>query len=457
MTNSVPRLFRHPATSPALQTPLTRRGLLALGGGLGGAAFLAGCGGGQGAGTPPQAGGDEEFSGEYTGPDLTLAYWNGFTGGDGPAMQQLVKDFSAEHDNIDVKNNSVDWPTFYQKLPAAVQAGKGPEVGVMHLDQLATNAVRRVILPLDDLAEQLDISEDDFTPAVWEGGIYNGARYGVPLDMHCLAMYYNKDHFEKAGIAEPPTDGASFDEACQKLQKAGFKTPFWMPNLWPAHIMFYSLLWQNGGEPFAGDGSEATFASPEGVEALTWMREQIEKGYSPDNVNRDAQYLAFKNGKTSITWDGIWQINDLQASGLPYGIAPIPTIFDQPAVWASSHQFFVTAQTAEDQDRSDASKVFVGWMSEQSGAWAEAGMIPARNSAREDAAYTEAPQAVLNDYLENLHFLPAVPGLGDVVPSTLEVGVNEAMLGKASPEEALSQQQENATKLLAENAEKFGG
>ncbi len=96
-------------------------------------------------------------------------------------------------------------------------------------------------------------------------------------------------------------------------------------------------------------------------------------------------------------------------------------------------------------------------MSDQSGAWAEAGMIPARNSAREDAAYNDAPQAVLNDYLENLHFLPAVPGLGDVVPTTLEVGVNEAMLGKATPEEALTQQQENATKLMAENAEKFGG
>ena len=37
-----------------------------------------------------------------------------------------------------------------------------------------------------------------------------------------------------------------------------------MPNRWPAHLMFLSLLWQNGGEPYAGDGSKATFDSRRG-------------------------------------------------------------------------------------------------------------------------------------------------------------------------------------------------
>ena len=46
------------------------------------------------------------------------------------------------------------------------------------------------------------------------------------------------------------------------------------------------------------------------------MREQVDKGYGPANVDIDAQYLAFKNGKNSITWDGIWQINDLEAAGI---------------------------------------------------------------------------------------------------------------------------------------------
>ena len=81
----------------------------------------------------------------------------------------------------------------------------------MHLDQLATNAARQVIVPLDDLAETLELEESDFAPSVWEPGIYDGSRYGIPLDVHSLAMYYNKEHFDKAEIdcAARPTPPAS--------------------------------------------------------------------------------------------------------------------------------------------------------------------------------------------------------------------------------------------------------
>jgi multiple sugar transport system substrate-binding protein len=381
-----------------------RRGFLALTA-AGSVGLLAGCGGGSGPGDAAQKG-VGGFTGTYNGPKIDLAYWNGFTGGDGPAMKALVNKFNADDPKITIKPNTIQW--------------------------------------------------SDFTGAVWGPGIYQDKRYGIPLDVHCLAMYYNKDHFKKAGIAEAPTDAASFDDALKKLQAAGFKQPFWMPNLWPAHLMFLSLLWQNGGEPYAEDGSAATYDDEAGVKALTWMVDQIKKGYSPPNVDIDSQYLAFKNGKVSITWDGIWQINDLDASGMNYGIEPIPTIGDQPAVWANSHHFFLTDQAAQDTDRANAAKTFIGWMSEQSAAWSKAGMIPARNSAREEAAFTGSKQYVLNDYLENVHFLPPVPGLGDVQPQTLEIAVNEAVLQKTSPEEALSKAAKNATKLMEANQQKFG-
>ena len=83
-------------------------------------------------------------------------------------------------------------------------------------------------------------------------------------------------------------------------------------------------------------------------------------------------------------------------------------------------------------------------------------MIPARNSAREEAAFTGSKQFVLNDYLKNLHFLPPVPGLGDVQPQTLEIAVNQGVLQKKSPQDALSTAAKNATKLMKANLDKFG-
>jgi multiple sugar transport system substrate-binding protein len=400
----------------------------------------------------------DQFTGKYDGPAVTLSYWNGFTGGDGPFMQKMVDQFNGEHKNIKVKSNTIEWGDYYQRLPAAVTAGKGPDVGVMHLDQLATMAARNVIVPVDDLAKALDLSADDFTKEVWDAGVYKDARYGIPLDVHSLAMYYNTDHFKAAGITEPPTDAASFQDALKKLQAAGFEHPFWMPALWPGHLMFLSLLWQNGGEPYKADGSAATFDSEKGVKALEWQRSIVDDGYSPSDVAIDSQYVAFKNGETSITWDGIWQINDLKASGLPFAAAPIPTIGDKPAVWANSHNFYLPRQAAGgDPNKVTAAKVFIAWMSEHSGDWAQSGMIPARMSVRDSGVLDGTVQAPIAEQIDNMRFLPPIPGLGPVQADTLEMAVSAGVLGGDKPGSALKSEAKKATQVMKENLDAFGG
>lgn len=437
----------------------TRRPLISGAVTITAALALAACGGGT---TPEEAAGGgapegaPEFTGEYDGPDVELSYWNGFTGGDGPFMQELVDQFNEEHPNITVVPNTIQWADFYQRVPAAVNAGEGPDVGVMHLDQLATNAARSVIVPLDDLTEALGLTADDFSEEVWNAAIYQDQRYGIPLDVHSLAMYYNTDHFEAAGITEPPTDEASFMAALDALQAAGYEQPFWMPTLWPAHLQYLSLTWQNGGDPYEEDGSAANFGSPESVEALEWQRSIVEEGYSPSNVAIDSQYVAFKNGETSITWDGIWQINDLEASGMAWDMAPVPQIFDEQLFWANSHQFFMTRQATQDENKYAAAQVFLAWMSEQSGTWAQAGMIPARESVRAEAV-AGMPQESIAEMIDNMRFLPPVPGIGTVQAEALEPAVSNVILGEAEAQAALESAAEQATSLMEENLESFGG
>ncbi len=218
-------------------------------------------------------------------PRSTLAYWNGFTGGDGPTMQELVKQFNGEHDNITIKNNTVEWADFYQRLPGRRAGRQGPR----RRRRCTSTSWPRTppaacIVPLDDLAEALGLSEERLR-AVGVGARASTRTSATASRSTCTrsAMYYNKDHFDKAGIdrGRRPTRPASTRPA-RRCSRPGIEQPFWMPNQWPAHLMFLSLLWQFGGEPYAEDGSEATFDDDAGVEALTWMREQVEKGYSPD-------------------------------------------------------------------------------------------------------------------------------------------------------------------------------
>lgn len=422
--------------------------------------LAAGCGGkSSDEATGGGGGGGEDApaaAATYDGPNVSLQFWNGFTGGDGPYMRALVKQFNTEHPNVNVKMVVQQWADYYQKVPQAVQSNRGPDVGIMHADQLATNAARKVIVPLDDLAKTLKLDESDFSERLWQAGIYNSERYGIPLDTHPLGFYYNKDHLKKAGIDKPPANREEMDAALKKLKQAGIEQPFWQSSTWPAHLMFMSLLPQFGGSLYNDDATEATFNSPAGVEALTWMVDLIKNGYSPKNVSQDADYIAFKNGKTSFHWDGIWQSQDLKKTDLNWGVAVLPQIGKQKGAWANSHQMVITRQAARDENKLQAGKVFINWISERSIEWAKAGQVPARNSVRESAEFKALKaQSIFAQELDYVEMPPAVPGIGDA-QLEMEQAVNRAVLGKQTPQQALDQAASRANQLLEQNRKKYG-
>jgi multiple sugar transport system substrate-binding protein len=193
------------------------------------------------------------------------------------------------------------------------------------------------------------------------------------------------------------------------------------------------------------------------VEALTWMVDQVTQGVSPTDVALDSQYLAFKNGETAVTWDGIWQINDLTttAPALNWSLAPIPTVFSTPASWANSHQLVMLSQRTPDTNSQQAAKTFIKWMIEHSSEWAAAGMIPAYNAARNSPEFTSMPQSALADQVDNFQYMTSIPGIGDVNVQTLELAVSEAILGRKTPQAALDEQAARADEILASNAVKF--
>lgn len=449
-----------PQPGPYARQAVTRRNFLRLSAGAGAGLWLAGCGGGSGGGGGEAAQALGE-NGEYTGPAVNLAFWNGFTGADGPFLQEIVERFNGEHENIAVEMNALEWAQFYSTVPSAVSSGEGPDLGIMHLDQLATNAARGVIRPLDELVTSLDLNEDDFDPTVWSAGLYNEARYGVPLDIHPFGFYYNKALMDQAGLdpESPPQTADDYATALEAFADAGIQGHWISPFLFTGGFTFYSLLWQYGGDLYNEDTTEATWNSEAGVAAIEWMRSLIDDGHSPADVGQDAEQTAFLNGENAFIWNGIWQINsyrDAEADGLEWGVAPIPQIGDEPGVWASSHNFVVMNQRDADPNKQAAASVFINWISEQSIDWASAGQIPARNSVRESPEFADlAEQSTFAEQLEAVHFIPTVPGIPDAMLE-IETGVNEAILGTKDPQQALDDAAERANAALEAAREQYG-
>lgn len=451
-------------TIPRTPKRLDRRTFLSLAAAGGVTATLAACGGGTSPRDAATGGGQVAATGDggasgYSGPKVDLAFWNGFTGGDGPTMKALVDEFNSEHDNIAVTMTTMQWADYYSKLPTAVSSGNGPDIGIMHVDSVPTNAARNVIQPLDDVATALDLKEADFAPVPWAAGIYDGTRFAIPLDVHPLGFYYNKDVMEKGGLdpESPPTDADSYMEALETLKGAGIEGHWASPFPFTGGLSLQSLIYQFGGSLFNEDGTTVTWGEDPAVKALTWWVDLIKQGYSPAKVDQDADYVALKNGQNAFNWNGIWQINDLKQTDIGWGVAALPNIGGTPAAWAGSHQFVLPVQKSPDDNKSQASRVFLNWISEQSQAWAEAGQVPARNSARESAEFTKlTEQTTLASQIDDLHFLPAVPGIGDCM-SEFDKALNAATLGGDDPAKTLADSAGRAQKILDDNAKKYGG
>jgi multiple sugar transport system substrate-binding protein len=437
---------------------INRRKFLGTAAVVGAGAALAACSTGDSASDTAPSAEPSPAATTYDGPPVTLAFWNGFTGGDGPYMKKIVQDFNAAHPNITIKDNTIQWGDYYGKLATAVTSGNGPDVGVMHIDTLAGFAARKVLHPLDDLSAALNLTSADFDSVVWDAGTYAGARYGIPLDVHPLGFYYNKTLLNNAGITEAPTDSATWDAAIDAMKSAGVANPFWSTATWPAHLMFTALITQFGGTLYAADSSKATFNSDAGVAALDWLVKWTNNGVSPKNVSNDAQAQAFRQGKNALTWDGIWMMNAwAEVDGLEWGAAAIPQIGPNPGCWAGSHNLVVTTQGAKDENKLAAARVFLAYISENSLEWAKAGQVPARNSVRESADFAALPiQSELAKQLPGVAYLPGTPGINEATGPGFEKAVNQAILGKLSSKAALDEAAKVADKILADNLAKFG-
>lgn len=398
---------------------------------------------------------------EYSGPKVDITFWNGWTGGAAPVLvPKLVAKFNESHPNINVKSNAMEWGDIAQKMPLAIKAGKGPDIAVGHGDDVATYAAQGLLLKSDDVIKALGYSADDFPDGLMEAGSFDGSQYGVPWSVTPMGLYINKDVLRAAGLDENtvPTDQASYLAALEALKAAGVQGEWADGYVFTGTFEFESLLWQFGGDLFNEDVTKATFNSDAGVEALTWMTDLIDKGYSPPNVAQDGNINALIGGETAFNWNGVWQTTNEALQATDWTAVPVPQIGTEKAVWSSSTHWMFPANKNQDPNKSSAAATFVKWMNDNSSEWASTGELPAQNTVREDPALLETYPA-LAPFLEELeyaHYETVSPGITNAM-AEVTTAVNEAMLGKKSPKEALDDAAEKATKLLEQNNAQYGG
>lgn len=394
----------------------------------------------------------------YNGPKVEITFWHGWTGGAAPTLvPKMIDKFNASHTNIVVKAVPQQWGDIASKMPLAIKAGKGPDVAVLHGDDLATYAAQGLLLKADDIVKTLGYAADSFPPGVFDKGNYKGAQYAVPWSVTPLGLYVNKTVAAKAGISDAPTDKASYEAALKSLKSAGVQGEWVDGYVFTGTFEFESLLWQFGGDLYNKDITEATFNSPAGVQALTWMRSLIDDGYSPANVAQDGDIKALLAGQTAYNWNGVWQTTNTAFNGLDWTAAPVPQIGSEKAVWSSSTHWVFPANKGQDPNKTAAAAAFVKWMNDNSAGWAETGELPAANTVRNDPSLV-ATYPNLKPFIAELpyaHYETVSPGINEA-NALITTAINEALTGKQTPQAALDDAKKKADQILAQNRTKYG-
>jgi multiple sugar transport system substrate-binding protein len=179
------------------------------------------------------------------------------------------------------------------------------------------------------------VEMDDIYPSLLDAFTFEGTAYCPPKDFSTLALYYNQDTFDAAGVEYPTADWTWEDmrAAAEAITNAdvtnsegeemtGFSAQI-DRNRWLA--FFYA----NNAELFNEEG-EVVFDSEEAVEALNFYASFVDDniGAAPGDLGGSGwNGEAFGRGLAAMTVEGNWAIGYLESDfpELNWGVAEIPT------------------------------------------------------------------------------------------------------------------------------------
>jgi len=323
----------------------------------------------------------------------TITYWNGLTGADGKVMDELIGQFTQET-GIKIEQQRIPWADLYAKLQVSVPAGEGPDLALIHTVEVPHFASDGVLEPIADAAATgKGFKGDDYLPTTWQGGIYQGKRYAIPLDVPQHILYMNTKVMKEAGVAGKVPGGKDELLAMARQMTKGETFGFAIGTLNPGKYTwgFQNLLWQNGANVYAPDLKRSALTDPAAIEAAEFFGaiHARDKVAPPANANcRDA----FIAGKLGMWIAGSWNFTGLREAKVDFTVAPVPKIFKKPVVWSMPHQFAFPKPKAADAATRDAAWQHVRWISDHVAEWTlKAGQVSARRAAHSDPRITADP------------------------------------------------------------------
>lgn len=344
---------------------------------------------------------------QVSGP-IEIEYWQYELNAKTALVNELIPEFQAANPNITIKHVNFPYDDFRQQVAAAVQAGEGPDVLNVYYGWIPAYVQQQLLVPFPEDVFPASQIEADFFPMVAAARV-GDSYYALPTAVRTLAMFYNKDHLERAGVQPPTNWEETVEVAKATVVKNGddFETVgiTWDIGGQGHNWWREALNRQNGLVPYSEDNRDLRWSEPEGVEAFNYLVSFLtEHGVTQSGFYTDGP-TAFAGGHAALHVDGSYRVGSLKidAPNLNYGIVPLPA-HKERASFASFWANTITRNAAEG-DAFVASAKWIDFLGspEVQKRWTPAvGELPARQALANDPAFANDP--LIAPFIESLPF-----------------------------------------------------
>lgn len=446
----------HPFSSGSA---LSRRTLL---GGLAATSALAlsGCSGADGPANQPAP---VPTSDEVVGRDQLQIYaWTNGPTIDANFKKRVAKFNTEMAGKFTAKINFLPYDQYWQKIQLQYAAKK--PFDIYYWDVQAYAHFKKGLVfnqqPVIDSTAMVDPAQ--YPTALYDPWRFDGSNlFCVPENIQSMALFYNKDHFDEAGLDYPDASWTwekAVEVAPQLQKKSGDRVTRWGLDIGDYGIWWgiQTLAWA-AGTAFVDKPLEPTafqLTDPQVVEAMRFVQDLMWGQHVAPRPEERASVAenngGFSSGAYSMMPGGTWNIASYQQMKDNWAMAPLPLYQGQSVApyWLGGWVI------PEESGALSAAQAFATWSATtfQAQMAADHDWIPLQNGARTsdtmlegmpdgfEAAMAALPEARIGDFYTG--------NMQQIFNEVFGPNFEQLLANKLSPEEAAQKMQDAATKLL---------
>ncbi|MFF9090936.1 extracellular solute-binding protein [Streptomyces sp. NPDC014991] len=343
---------------------------------------------------------------------------------------------------VRVEHRSVPGPALVSTVLRQASSRTPPDLLMLDNPDVQQVARTGMLTPLS----RYGIDFSGYARGILSAGTYKGQVYGLAPAVNTVALFYNKDMLDEAGVAVPRT-WDELEAAAAELTRPGrYGLAVDANATFEGSWQFLPFLWSNGGK-------ETELDSPQAVQALRLWVDLVRSGSVSRSAltwNQADVHDQFAAGKAAMMINGPWRISALKdAQDLHWGIAPLPVRKKgQSLVTPLGGEVWTVPRSASEARRKKAAQVLACLNSPGNSLAVakEYSTVPSRTSLAAEYAEQTPSMAVFADAVKRARARTSRVGVEwPKVATGIYTAIQSALTGEATPEEALRRAQRIAT------------